>query len=122
MTRLLRSRPAPIVATAIVLLFALAPLPWKWARAARESIKSPEMSHADREASGGGYYEALQEVLPVERLRRRERRGERNRPGPQSHAAAAFSSTFTAFKAPSGVSSCLNMRYKSRPVASRSPS
>src|SRR5436309_6492478 len=59
--RLLRSRPAPIVATALLLVAGLMPMPggWGWARSARRDVRSPEMNRADRDARGGNYYEAL---------------------------------------------------------------
>ncbi|HEV3164914.1 MAG TPA: SGNH/GDSL hydrolase family protein [Isosphaeraceae bacterium] len=58
-----RSSP-PSVATSLVLTTALLalglfPLPEGWARSARDSIRSPEMNRADREANAGGYYEGL---------------------------------------------------------------
>src|SRR4051812_38284609 len=59
MMRLLRSRPAPIAATAVLLLLGLVPLPHGWARSARESARSLGMDGADREANGGSYYEGL---------------------------------------------------------------
>jgi len=47
--------------TLALLLLGLAPLPvgWAWARSALDSVRSPELNRADREANAGGYYEGL---------------------------------------------------------------
>src|SRR4051794_1458825 len=56
-------RPARVcfVQTLALLLLGLTPLPfgWAWARSALDSVRSPELSKADRESAGGGYYEGL---------------------------------------------------------------
>jgi hypothetical protein len=59
MRNALRARAAPILTTAVLLVAGLVPLPGGWARSLRQGVQSPEMSRADRESSGGGYYEAL---------------------------------------------------------------
>lgn len=60
--RLLHSRPAPILATAVALAIGLVPPPEGWARAIWESARSLESKHAGDDASGASYYEGLLNV------------------------------------------------------------
>jgi hypothetical protein len=50
---------ASLVISAVLLLLVVLPVPDGWARSALESVRSPEMNRADREANAGGYYEGL---------------------------------------------------------------
>jgi len=53
-------RPTPAFLLSLgLLLVGVFPFPGGWGRAVRLSLRSPEISRADREQSAGGYYEGL---------------------------------------------------------------
>lgn len=55
-----RIRPTPAFLLCLgLLLVGLFPVPGGWGRSIRLSLRSPEISRADREQSAGGYYEGL---------------------------------------------------------------